>query len=164
MRTGLLLVIILSTFLVKAQDTSKSDEGYLHLGLSFGQATFRNPSNQLLSVSSANPTLEIGTTGRFNIGGLILLNSTNYGDSLFRTQSIFEIGYSLEQSFGNDKFYLKEGINLNIPFINGYRFYGQLGVKADNLGVDFNIHLSQLILPGFYNPMLMQFGIRFTGN
>jgi hypothetical protein len=163
MRISLVILALIVAFYVKAQDTSESDEGYLHLGFSLGQVTFKNPSNQLLNVSSTNPTIEIGKVGKVNIGGLIFINPTTFGDSLFRTQGLFEVGYSLEQSFANDKFYFKEGINLNIPFRNGYRFYGQLGVKAKSVGVDFNIQLSQMILPGFYNPLLMQFGIRFSG-
>ena len=163
MRSSLVILALMIAFYVEAQDSSDGDGGFIHLGFSTGQATYRSSNFQQLSANSFNPVIEIGKTGKVNIGGLFLINPNNLGDSLFRVAGSFELGYALEQSFANDKFYFKEGVNVTIPFSSGYRFYGQLGVKAENVGVDFNIQLSQMILPGFYNPLLMQFGIRFTG-
>lgn len=164
-KTYTLLALFLSiTFLSKAQDSAHMAKGRFHLGTNIGQSTFRNSINQDLRATLLNPYVEIGKEFKFYVGGLIYVSDSTWGDPLFKTDGSLEIGFNLEQAIANNKLYLKQGVNLLVPGGGtqlGYRFYGQVGIHS-SMGVDLNLQFNQMILPGFYNPLLMQFGVRYT--
>jgi hypothetical protein len=167
-KKGLLFILFLCfTFLINAQNKEGAKKGsydILHVGTNVGQSTFRDISNQPLKATLLNPYMEVGKEFKFYVGGLIYVSDSTWDDPLFKTDGGLETGLNLEQSFANNKLYLKQGANILIPGGGtqlGYRFYGQIGIKS-SLGVDLNLQFNQMILPGFYDPILMQFGVRYT--